>query len=240
MIINCDIGERGADHPVDIELMQYAGIVNIACGGHAGDETSVKAFLKRARDSGIKISAHLSYPDKQNFGRKTISISDKELLKSLDSQYAKMPHIKTVKFHGALYNDANVNAKLARFLVKWMKKAGIEELITLADSKLATETVKAGLKVIPEAYAERNYAYNPYDKQLMLVSRTKEYAFIIDVDMAVKHATRIIKEGIVSAYIEDAEGKVTRIDVPIKADTICIHSDSKIAVELARKLAGLI
>ena len=87
--------------------------------------------------------------------------------------------------------------------------------------------------MVAEAYAERNYAYDPRKKQLTLASRSKEYASITDCDAAIEHATRIIKEGQVSAYLDDT----TRIDVPIKVETICIHSDSKIALDLAKRLA---
>ena len=63
MLINCDIGERGADHPQDRELMAYIHIANIACGGHAGDETSIEAFRALAEKHEVEVSAHLSYPD---------------------------------------------------------------------------------------------------------------------------------------------------------------------------------
>lgn len=238
--VNCDIGERGADHPIDIELMKYIRVANIACGGHAGDKASVEAFLERAKKRGVKVTAHLSYPDRANFGRKTMSIPEKELIKSLDSQYAMMPQVKTVKFHGALYNDANVDTKLAKLLIDWMSERGIKEVVTLSDSELAAEAREAGLKVIPEAYAERNFAYNPEKKQLTLVNRTKDYASITDLDAAVKHAMRIAKEGKVATYVEGAEGKITRIDVPIRTETICIHSDSEIALELAKRLSSLL
>jgi len=236
--VNCDIGERGADNPVDIELMQYISMANIACGGHAGDEESVQAFLNRAKERGVKVSAHLSYPDKENFGRTTMSLPEEALRKTLDVQYALMPGTKTVKFHGALYNDANVDTALAGLLVRWMSENGIEEVVTLSDSELAAETKKTGLKVVAEAFAERNYSYNPQKKQLILVSRSKEYASITDCDEAVKHALKIIREGKTTAYIEDSEGKTTTTEVPIKAETICIHSDSEIALDLVKNLAG--
>jgi UPF0271 protein len=231
--VNCYIGERGADHPVDIELMKVIGAANVACGGHAGDEASVKAFLKMAKARGVKVTAHLSYPDKENFGRKSLAMPAEKLAKALDAQYALMPEVKTVKFHGALYNDANVNVALARFLVDWMKEKGVRKVVTLSDSELASEAKKAGLKVVAEAYAERNYAYDPGKKQLTLSSRAKDYGSITDCDAAIKHATRIINEGQVSAYVDDT----IRIDVPIKVETICIHSDSKIALDLAKRLA---
>ena len=137
ILINCDIGERGADHPVDMELMDHVGMANIACGGHAGDAASVEAFLRRARGRGVKVAAHLSYPDRENFGRSTIEISDEDLLASLDRQMELMREARTVKFHGALYNDANVDVRRARLLAKWMKAKGIEEVVTPFDSELA-------------------------------------------------------------------------------------------------------
>ncbi len=238
--INCDMGERGADHPVDIELMRYISMANIACGGHAGDVESVKVFLKKAEEMSVKVTAHLSYPDRENFGRTTMHISAQGLLKSLDEQCAMMPHVKTVKLHGALYNNANVDVKLAKLIAKWMKNKLIKEIVTPFDSKLAVEAKKLGLKVIPEAFAERRYTYNPQKKQLTLVSRKKDYASIKDCEEALEHTVKIIKEGRVTAYVEDAEGKLTTFEVPIQAETICIHSDSEISLDLARRLAGLL
>ena len=75
MKVNCDIGERGADHPVDRQLMELIDIANIACGGHAGDETSIHAFCQLAEQHGVTVTAHLSYPDRENFGRRSLDIS---------------------------------------------------------------------------------------------------------------------------------------------------------------------
>ena len=112
MKINCDIGERG-EHPVDLELMELIDIANIACGGHAGDLKTVNLFRKLAEDHGVSISAHLSYPDKENFGRKSLDISASDLKKSLSEQYSLLDDVKTVKLHGALYNDCWLNEELA-------------------------------------------------------------------------------------------------------------------------------
>jgi UPF0271 protein len=236
IILNCDIGERGVGHPVDVELMRYIDMANIACGGHSGDEKSAKAFLKMARDRNIQVSCHLSYPDVANFGRKTVVLSRPELFRSLDAQYALLPDVKTVKLHGALYNDANVNSELSGNLVEWMQTAGIKEVVTLPDSELAAEAVKKGLKVIGEGYAERNYAYNPQKKQLTLVNRSKAYASITDVDEALKHALGIINGNKVSAFVESPEGGTGNIDVPLTVETICVHSDSQIVLELVKRL----
>ncbi|MBN2651691.1 MAG: LamB/YcsF family protein [Spirochaetales bacterium] len=236
--VNCDIGERGATHPVDIELMSYIGMANIACGGHAGDEESIKAFRDLAKRLGVKVAAHLSYPDKENFGRFSMDIPFSKLSQSLDSQYSLMSDVKIVKFHGALYNDANVDYSLATNLILWMKMNGIEEIVTPFDSILADEARKVDIQVFPEAFAERRYTYDTKLRQLLLVNRKKDYASIHDCDEAVEHARKIITEKKVFAF-NDKDGELVKEEYPIEAQTICIHSDSAIALELAQKLAKI-
>ncbi|MDC7220284.1 MAG: LamB/YcsF family protein [Spirochaetales bacterium] len=238
MHVNCDIGERGADHPVDRELMNHIALANIACGGHAGDRESVDAFLALAREKGIAVSAHLSYPDRENFGRTSMDISRKELLTSLDEQYKLMGAVEAVKFHGALYNDCWVDGKLASDLADWLKAKGIQTIITPDQSSLAVESAKRGITVMAEAFAERRYAYNPANQQLSLVSRKLDYASIHDLEEAVAHAQRIVEEGRVDGHIDDGKGHVEIRPLPLKADTICIHSDSPISLELAARLSA--
>lgn len=238
MIINCDIGERGADHPIDIELMAYIDLANIACGGHAGDKQSVDVFLKLAQRYDIAVSAHLSYPDIQNFGRFSMDIAFEELALSLDKQYALMPDVKVIKLHGALYNDANVDKKLAENLAAWFKTNNIRAVITPFDSLLAIESKKLGINVMPEAFAERRYTYDDKLNQLLLVNRSKDYASIYETEEAVKHARQIIIDKKIQAYNE-VDGKLIIKEYPIEAQTICIHSDSPIALELVKALAKI-
>ncbi len=236
--INCDIGERGHDHPVDTQLMEHIHLANIACGGHAGDEQSIAAFRGLADRHGVKVAAHLSYPDRDNFGRFSMEIANEDLLKSLDEQYALISDVKCVKFHGALYNDCWTNRQLAALLSGWLKNNGITEIVTPFDSELAASCKELGISVIPEAFAERRYAYNPHTKRLTLVARSKDYASIHDCDEAVAHARNIIESGTVEGHIDDG-GKLKTETVRLEAETICIHSDSAIALELAQKLADV-
>jgi lactam utilization protein B/allophanate hydrolase subunit 2 len=235
MKINCDIGERGATHPVDCELMQYVDIANIACGGHAGDSNSVAAFRSLANQHGCAVSAHLSYPDSDNFGRISMELSPEKLYQALDQQYAMMPDIKLVKLHGALYNDCCINSAKAECLVVWLKQNKIEELIAPANSVIAKLCEAAGISVMSEAFAERRYDYDPVTERLTLVSRTKPYASIHELDLALDHCRGIINDGTVNAYV-GADRKF----VPVTAETICIHSDSDIALELVRALKELL
>ena len=109
MLINCDIGEKGPLHEGDRKLMEYIQIANLACDGHAGDKASVDAFRELAGKCGVGVAAHLSYPDKPNFGRASMALPEAELLAALDAQLALLPGVTLVKFHGALYNDAARN-----------------------------------------------------------------------------------------------------------------------------------
>ncbi len=238
--LNCDIGERGPDHPTDIELMHHIQVANLACGGHAGDESSVSAFLALALQCDVEIAAHLSYPDRENFGRKSMDISVTELFDSLNQQITLLPGISCVKFHGALYNDAVVETDLASSLAGWLTAKKIERVVTFPDSELAKECAVSGISVINEVFAERRYAYDTENKRLTLVNRIKSYASITEVDEAVKHTKEMIQSGMVTAVISDEGGTTVTEKVPIKADTVCIHSDSKIALDLVKALAGLL
>ena len=235
--LNCDIGERGPDHPLDIDLMNYIDIANIACGGHAGDRESVEVFRKIASDRGVKIAAHLSYPDRKNFGRVTVQMELSDLLRSLDEQFNLLGGAGSVKFHGALYNDSVTDSRLASGLALWLKSMNIKEILAPADSEIAAFCVDEGIRIIAEAFAERRYDYDSLSGRLTLVSRKEAHASITSLQEALDHSFGIIKNGTVNPYIE---GKPQLLEVPLKCDTICIHSDSEIALDLAKGLRSII
>ncbi len=235
--VNCDLGERGPEHPVDIRLMKHIQIANIACGGHAGDEESIAAFRKLAGDNGVMVSAHLSYPDRKNFGRRSIALDEAALRKSLDEQRALMPDVTTVKFHGALYNDSVKDPVLAERLGQWAKENNIETMIAPADAEMARVCRKLGIRLMAEAFAERRYTVDPISGRLVLTSRKKAYACIHDCAAAVAQAQTIANDKRVQAIMEDENGRLDYRAVAIDAATICIHSDSSIALELAQALA---
>lgn len=235
--VNCDIGERGANHPVDNSLMEYISIANIACGGHAGNKESVDFYLSLAEKYGVMPTAHLSYPDKENFGRTSMDISIEDLEESLNSQYKLMDSVKSVKFHGALYNDLCVNSELATSLSKWLMKHDIKSVVTPFGSELAFACASLGIEVLNEGFAERRYRYE--NGRLLLVPRSKSYASIKECNEAVNHSEYMIAKGMVSCVVSDLNYVLETKDFPIKVDTICIHSDSEIALELAKKLSEI-
>lgn len=231
--INCDIGEKGPLHEEDCRLMSYIHIANLACDGHAGDKETVDSFRTLAQSSGVGVSAHLSYPDKPNFGRATMSIPEAGLLAALDAQLALLPGVKLVKFHGALYNDACRDSALAELLAGWLMRNDIGALLAPADSELAASARRLGITVLREAFADRRYAWDAETARLRLASR-KHGGVIADIGEALSQAEEIIKRGRVNV-----SGDTARPDWrEIKADTICIHSDSVIALELASRLRG--
>ena len=86
--LNADIGELPgeAGRAMDRAILDVVSRCSIACGGHAGDEESMRATLKAARARNVVIGAHPSYPDRQNFGRKTVAMSREELEMSIRQQ----------------------------------------------------------------------------------------------------------------------------------------------------------
>ncbi|MCF6765523.1 LamB/YcsF family protein [Thiotrichales bacterium 19S3-7] len=236
MLINCDIGERGETNPIDQELLQYVDIVNIACGGHAGDETSVSYFSHEARRRGIMVTAHLSYPDRVNFGRKELDISNQELAKHLDEQLGMFSFIRRVKLHGALYHKANTNLKLALFLARWLSTRGIEQVVAPEGSLLASACARLDIQCLYEAFLERRYCMS--NDQLTLVARNKAYACIDDPEEALAQYEDILA-GYVKTYEENHLGKLVSQRRLIRADTVCIHSDSPIALQLIYRIKAL-
>jgi UPF0271 protein len=240
ILLNADIGERGPDQPVDRVLMGLLDIANIACGGHAGDAASVSAFRELAGREGARTAAHLSYPDKDGFGRTTIDLPFDSLRMSLDAQFDLMPDARIVKFHGALYNDSCSDARLASRLCTWLRNRGVMSVITLAGSALAVACTGAGIEVLAEAFAERRYVYSAADRRLLLVSRKSPHASITDLDEAVRAVRTIVEDGRVHAFVDHPGHRNETGMFDIVVDTICIHSDSPIAVDLARAVREIL
>lgn len=241
--VNCDIGERGPEHPVDLTLMSCIDIANIACGGHAGDRCTAARFRNLADEHGVTITAHLSYPDPENFGRVSMVLSDADLVHALDRQLQVLPDANLVKFHGALYNDSCGDSALAELLAFWLHDRGISGVLTLPDSALAHACRPRSIQVLDEAFAERRYCYDPIADRLLLASRHMEGATIEDLDEAVLQAERMIRHGTVYAFPFPEYGGSGQCPalgdarlVRARFATICVHSDSPIALPLARKL----
>ena len=128
--INCDLGEGIGN---DAEIMPYINSCNIACGGHFGDLQTIKETILLAQKYAVKVGAHPSFPDKENFGRKLMTLSDNDLMDSISQQIklfhqacnetgARMHH---VKLHGALYNLAAKDSHIAELVIQAFKQTWI-------------------------------------------------------------------------------------------------------------------
>lgn len=198
---------------------------NVACGGHYGDAQTMTAAVARARELGVRIGAHPSYPDRPNFGRRTMLMPPLELRASLVAQISALGALAGtlhhVKPHGALYNDAHRDRVLAEIVIEAIRDVDDALPIVCSDrSQMALAARAAGTPVIREAFADRRY-----NGDGSLVSRA-EAGSLLTVDEAAEQAALLARESVVIAR----DG--ARVVVPF--DTICVHSDLEGAVERLR------
>lgn len=229
--INCDLGEGVGN---EAELLPLISSCNIACGGHAGDEITMREVMELAKFNDVKIGAHPSYPDRANFGRKTLNISTKELQKSIQEQLdifsmtlreMQLP-LHHIKPHGALYNDIAKDVHLAKVFLEAI--SSYKELCFLYvpfSSVVSQEALKEGFKIKYEAFADRNY-----NSDLSLVSRKESNALIESPEKVLEHLLNMVTNGTV---VSSTKEKIT-----IKAETFCIHGDTPTALEILTYLSA--
>ncbi|MDP9362315.1 MAG: LamB/YcsF family protein [Acidobacteriota bacterium] len=222
--LSADLGEGGPDEP---EIWPLITSANVACGGHYGDADSMSHAARRARELGTRVGAHPSYPDREHFGRKSMSMAPEALRATLIEQIStlrgiagKLHHVKP---HGALYNDAHNDRALAEIVIDSIRAVDPALPIVCSDSsQMAAAARAAGTPVVREAFADRRY-----NADGSLVARSEPRS-LLDVAEAAAQAAMLANEGVVIA----SDG--TRITIPF--DTICIHADMEHAVERLRAI----
>lgn len=232
--LNADLGEGYGPWTMgdDAAMLDIVASANIACGGHAGDPDVMRRTVRLARERGVSIGAHPSYPDLQGFGRRAMALSAAELENQVAAQVGALGAIATleaarvthVKPHGALNNLACVDRKVADTICATVRAVD-PALILLAPaaSQLVAAGRAAGLAVIEEIFADR--AYLP-DGQL--VPRSRPDAMIHGAAACLAHVLAMLDAGALIAV----DG--TRIATPI--GSICVHGDNPGAVAVARHL----
>ena len=221
--ISADLGEGS---PGEDQIWPLIDSANVACGGHVGDEQSMTIAARAAKQFGVHLGAHPSYPDRENFGRVTMAMEPRILRDALAQQIAVLADfagregvmLRHVKPHGALYNDAHRDRLLATVIVEAM--ALVEPALSLVapdHSEMAVVARERGTDVIREAFADRRY-----ETDGSLMSRKKPGS-LLTIEEAANQVELLAREGVVIA----AGG--TR--VAIAFDTICIHADMDGAVE---------
>ena len=227
--INADVGEGMGN---EVELMPCLSSCNIACGGHAGTPETMRTMVHLAKQYGVHIGAHPSYPDVKNFGREKMELSCTALFTSLQKQIDSLQTILAdeqvnlhhVKPHGALYNLAATNEKVALVIIEVMKRFILPvKLYVPYKSVISYLAIKNNIPIVYEVFADRQYNAN-----LTLVSRKDKNALIQDPQLLVEHVYNMV----VNQKVKTLSGE----EVPIKAQTCCLHGDTPNAINLVRRL----
>jgi len=227
--INCDMGEGIGN---DALVMPYIHSANIACGFHAGDESSMNDAIRLAMKYGVKIGAHVSYLDKPNFGRTEMYLSPVEVYELVYTQLTLLKNIANknsaalvhVKPHGSLYNMSARDPQLAKTIANAVKDfEPTLVLFGLSGSHSISEASKTGLKTASEVFADRTY-----QEDGSLIPRSKPNALLTDVAQVISQVKEIAEAGVVTT----STGK----KISVVAETVCIHGDSPHAIEFAKAI----
>ena len=171
LTLNCDMGESFGPWEMgnDKTIMPLIDAANIACGGHAGDPSTMRQCIDLARRHKAEIGAHVSYPDKQGFGRRAMDIRGQELIDLVQYQIgaldgiarANSTRVTYVKPHGALYHamlaDPSLLNDIMRAVASWHSDLELVVLATPRDRKTVQLAVEHGLTLRYEAFADRGY-----------------------------------------------------------------------------------
>ena len=227
--INADVGE-GLEN--ESQLMPYLSSCNIACGGHAGNVQTMTGVVQLAKSNNVKIGAHPSFPDKENFGREIMKISAADLYASLKQQIRTLQNVLRqensqlhhIKPHGALYNLAAKDEKTADVIIEVVKSIALPvTLYAPYKSVIASRAESEKIKVTYEGFADRNY-----NADLSLVARKNNDAILNDKHQVLTHVLRMIKHQKIVA--------INGVEVEIKASTFCVHGDTENAIEILKYL----
>ena len=237
--INCDLGESSKFHSTENDplLLKIVNSANIACGYHAGDKPTMEKTIEISKKNNVSLGAHPSFKDRENFGRKRLNLTSKEIKRLIIDQINILSRIASekemkvthVKPHGALNNMACEDYELAKVISESIIETN-KELIFLVPT--GSEMEKAGkklnLKVAAEIFADRYY-----EDDGNLISRKKSNAMITDPEIAKTHVIKMVENQAFNCY----SGK----QIPCDIDSICVHGDGKSAGGTAKEIrSGLI
>jgi UPF0271 protein len=232
--LNCDMGEAYGLWSLgdDEGLMPHITMANVACGFHAGDPVVMRDTVALAKAHDVKVGAHPSYPDLQGFGRRAMAMDPAELtaailyqagaLKAfLDAEGMALTHIKP---HGALYGVAALDEAVAHAVADAAEACGVP-VLGMAGTKHEEVYTARGLTFLAEYYADLDY-----DDDGGLIITRKHEAY--DPEQVAEKVRRVLDEGVATAR----SGK----EIPMRADLVCVHSDTPGAVELARAVRDVL
>ena len=225
--LNADLGEGGSQ---DTSLIRLASSANIACGGHAGDERTMRTAIESCIAAGVTIGAHPGYEDPEYFGRRMLDVEPAAVADMVSRQIERLAalallsavEIHHVKPHGALYNQANTDARLAAAVV-----TGVTRILpgcafyVPPHGALSAAGLAAGLSVRAEGFADRRY-----QRDGSLTPRDEEIAVIENPKDAAAQAVEIACNRRVRTTCENFH--------PLPAATLCVHGDGPHAVTILK------
>lgn len=232
--LNSDLGESFGNYKIgmDNEILPLITSANVACGFHASDPVVMCKTVKMAKESGVAVGAHPGYPDLVGFGRRNMNIATDDVTAMVIYQIGALKAfcaangitMQHVKPHGAMYNMAEKDDKLAEAICRGIKEAD-DTLILLGpgSGKMVQAAKKIGLKTAGEVFADRAYMEDG-----SLVPRSQPGAMIVDEDEAVERVLKMVNEGTVTA--------ITGKEIPVQADSICVHGDGQKALLFVKKI----
>jgi UPF0271 protein len=230
--LNADVGEASDPPGIAVEraLLEVVTSVHIACGGHAGDETSMRATVTAARDHGVRVGAHPSYPDRAGFGRRPIEMTPRALSAALAEQIAALVDVAagldvtvaSIKPHGALYGEVGRDRAICDILLGVISDlCGAGTTLVLGAGALAvTWAQDAGVGVLREGFVDRAYSASGD-----LVGRQQPGSVYSDPATAAAQALGLVRDGTVST--------VDGVALSLTVDTLCVHGDSPHAEAMA-------
>lgn len=225
---NCDLGE-GCGH--DAELMPLISSANIACGAHAGDDATIRATLRLCREHGVTAGAHPAYADREQFGRRDLTLPHAELVALVRDQIAALDALardegvtlRHVKPHGALYNQSAREPDIAIAVAEAVRAYDRSLIVVGMSGSASIDAAQiCGLRTAHEVFAERGY-----DEDGRLLPRSAPGA-VLTPDATLEQALGLALRGEAVAH----GGRVLRL----RADTLCLHGDRDDAVEIAQRL----
>jgi 5-oxoprolinase (ATP-hydrolysing) subunit A len=229
--LNADVGESLGPWPMgdDARLIPLVTSVNVACGAHAGDPATIERTVRLAVRNGVAVGAHPGYPDLIGFGRRELDMAPEDLEASIVYQVgavaafarAEGVDLRHVKAHGALYNRAVRDPVVAAVIARAVRRvAPASVLVGLAGSGMLRAGRAEGLAVAAEAFADR-----AYEADGSLRPRRLDGALLPGPEAAAAQAVSIVRDGVVRSH--------GGVDVPVRADTLCIHGDTPDAAAIA-------
>ena len=225
--LNADVGEG---MPGDAALLDIVSSASIACGGHAGDETTMRLTLRAAKARGVAVGAHPGFIDREYFGRRRLLLPPEELDEQVRGQVRMLLEfaeeedvpVRYVKLHGALANMAAEEPAVAALCFASVTGLVPGLAVLAIDDSAQVEVAEAlGYPVVREAYADRAYQPNG-----LLVPRSEPGAILHDAGVIAERAVRLARAGELVAI----DGSV----IQTKATSLCIHGDTEEAVTIAR------